>query len=79
MDNLIYAYGHDEYLYQMLVVLTLRMSSIFVKCVVLQRANGCPFPDAALAMARYHSLYPWHTGGAYRQFMNAKDQEMLNW
>ena len=34
-------------------------------------------PDEALAMIRYHSFYPWHTGGAYRQLMNKKDEDML--
>jgi inositol oxygenase len=27
---------------------------------------------------RYHSLYPWHTGGDYHEFMNGdEDQETL--
>lgn len=30
-------------------------------------------------MIRYHSCYPWHTGGAYRQFMTSKDEELLKW
>lgn len=34
-------------------------------------------PEEALAMIRYHSFYPWHTGGAYRHFMNDKDEKML--
>uniref|UniRef100_A0A060TFL1 Inositol oxygenase n=1 Tax=Blastobotrys adeninivorans TaxID=409370 RepID=A0A060TFL1_BLAAD len=34
-------------------------------------------PDEALAMIRYHSFYPWHREGAYRQFMNEKDHKML--
>lgn len=61
LDNVKFAYGHDEYMYQML------------------RANDCKIPEAGYAMVRYHSAYPWHTGGAYRQFMNAKDEEMLEW
>jgi len=52
LDNLDFAYGHDEYLYRMLI------------------ANGTQIPPEGLAMVRYHSAYPWHTGGAYRQFMN---------
>lgn len=28
-------------------------------------------------MIRYHSFYPWHREGAYRQFMNEHDEEML--
>ena len=26
---------------------------------------------------RYHSLYPWHTKGEYRQFMNKDDYTKL--
>lgn len=34
-------------------------------------------PDEALAMIRYHSFYPWHREGAYRDLMCAKDWAML--
>ncbi|OKL57348.1 Inositol oxygenase [Talaromyces atroroseus] len=34
-------------------------------------------PAEALAMIRYHSFYPWHNAGAYRELMNEKDEEML--
>lgn len=36
-------------------------------------------PDEALAMIRYHSFYPWHSGGAYMEFMDdsGHDQKML--
>jgi inositol oxygenase len=34
-------------------------------------------PPEALAIIRYHSFYPWHTGGAYKEFMNEKDKAML--
>jgi inositol oxygenase len=34
-------------------------------------------PDEALAMIRYHSFYPWHSAGAYREFMDEKDEAML--
>lgn len=34
-------------------------------------------PDEALAMIRYHSFYPWHREGAYREFMVEKDWEMM--
>ena len=34
-------------------------------------------PDEALAMIRYHSFYPWHREGAYREFMCKKDYDML--
>lgn len=56
-----FAYGHDEYLYQMLI------------------ANNCTIPKEGLAMVRYHSLYPWHTGGAYRHLMDEDDYEVLPW
>ena len=55
LDNVLFAYGHDEYLYQMLV------------------ANKTTIPAEGLAMARFHSAYPWHTGKAYRQFMTEQD------
>lgn len=34
-------------------------------------------PPEALAMIRYHSFYPWHTAGAYMEFMDEKDHDML--
>ncbi|ORY54975.1 putative inositol oxygenase [Pseudomassariella vexata] len=34
-------------------------------------------PDEALAMIRYHSFYPWHKEGAYREFMDSHDEQML--
>ena len=34
-------------------------------------------PAEALAMIRYHSFYPWHSEGAYNEFMNEHDVKML--
>ncbi|KAL1856948.1 hypothetical protein VTK73DRAFT_8164 [Phialemonium thermophilum] len=34
-------------------------------------------PPEALAMIRYHSFYPWHKEGAYRELMEPKDWDML--
>ncbi|OLN81315.1 Inositol oxygenase 1 [Colletotrichum chlorophyti] len=34
-------------------------------------------PREALAMIRYHSFYPWHREGAYREFMAEGDEELL--
>jgi inositol oxygenase len=34
-------------------------------------------PPEALAMIRYHSFYPWHSAGAYREFMDEHDHAML--
>lgn len=43
------------------------------------RKNGCTLPPAAMAMVRFHSFYPWHTGGAYMHFMGEGDDELLKW
>jgi len=61
LDSVKFTYGHDEYMYQMVV------------------ANKCNFPEEGLAMLRYHSAYPWHREGSYKQFMNEKDRRMLPW
>lgn len=34
-------------------------------------------PPEALAIIRYHSFYPWHSAGAYRELMNEHDEKML--
>ncbi|KAK0728791.1 inositol oxygenase [Lasiosphaeria miniovina] len=34
-------------------------------------------PREALAMIRYHSFYPWHREGAYREFMADGDEDLL--
>jgi inositol oxygenase len=34
-------------------------------------------PPEALAMIRYHSFYPWHSAGAYTEFMDEHDHAML--
>lgn len=34
-------------------------------------------PPEALAMIRYHSFYPWHREGAYRELMCERDWDML--
>jgi inositol oxygenase len=61
MHNLMYAYGHDEYMYQM--------------CI----ANNTTIPREGLACIRFHSCYPWHTGGAYEALMAGDDGELREW
>jgi inositol oxygenase len=61
MSTVNYAFGHDEYLYRMVM------------------ANKTTIPEEGLAMIRYHSCYPWHTGGAYRILMNERDHELIPW
>jgi inositol oxygenase len=30
-----------------------------------------------MVMIRYHSFYPWHTGGAYTELLNKQDEAYL--
>ncbi|TIB70581.1 DUF706-domain-containing protein [Wallemia mellicola] len=39
--------------------------------------NQSKLPQSALNMIRYHSFYPWHREGAYRQFMVEEDYAAL--
>ena len=41
--------------------------------------NHCTLPAEALAMIRYHSFYPWHKHGAYKQLTDRQDDDMLYW
>lgn len=36
-------------------------------------------PKEALYIIRFHSLYPYHTGGSYQELTNEEDAEMLKW
>lgn len=61
IQNLIITAGHDEYLYN-----------------VLQRNNDKhTFPKKYQDIIRFHSFYPWHTGGSYREFMKPEDHKLL--
>ena len=62
LDNLELAWGHDEYLYQ-----------------VLKNHPTNTIPEAGMAMIRFHSFYPWHTGGSYQALLNEKDAQYLAW
>lgn len=39
-------------------------------------ASSCP---QAFYMIRFHSFYPWHTGGDYRHLCSEQDLAMLPW
>lgn len=56
------AFGHDEFLYHVLrrMVLT----------------GTCTLPMHALDAIRFHSLYAWHTDGAYTEFEDANDRAL---
>lgn len=41
--------------------------------------NNCKLPEEAQYIIRFHSFYPWHTGGDYKHIVNNKDEEMLKW
>ena len=43
------------------------------------KANGSKLPDEAHYMIRFHSFYPWHTGGDYGHLINETDKCMLQW
>ena len=60
LERLLISFGHDEYLYQVLLQnKTHKISKKLMKVI------------------RFHSFYPWHTGGAYKQFMNVNDEQIL--
>uniref|UniRef100_A0A8C4R633 Inositol oxygenase n=1 Tax=Eptatretus burgeri TaxID=7764 RepID=A0A8C4R633_EPTBU len=41
--------------------------------------NGCTIPLEGMYMVRFHSFYPWHTGGDYDHLCNEQDRRMLPW
>jgi len=41
--------------------------------------HGSTLPEEGLYMIRYHSFYPWHTGGDYSHLCSNKDTSMLEW
>ncbi|KAK3590342.1 hypothetical protein CHS0354_025734 [Potamilus streckersoni] len=43
------------------------------------KGNTCHLPEEALYIIRFHSFYPWHTGGDYMYLCNNKDVEMMKW
>ena len=69
IDNLLFAYGHDEYLFQMLQA---NYDSTL-------KNHPTPLPKAALDMIRFHSAYPWHTARVYDHLMTTDDEETLKW
>lgn len=41
--------------------------------------NGAKIPKEGLYCIRFHSFYPWHTGGDYKDLTNEEDEKMLPW
>jgi len=46
---------------------------------VLKNHAGMTIPQEGLNCIRFHSFYPWHTGGDYKYLEEEKDKEMLPW
>src|ERR1700744_4232043 len=67
LENVKFAFGHDEYLYRMLAYNKLH--------------GRCFIPDEGLLVIRYHSCYVWHTHNEYDHLMVQKDykiKELVN-
>lgn len=45
---------------------------------VLKNNKNHKISDKYLNVIRFHSFYPWHTGGDYREFMKDSDNIILN-
>ena len=61
LKNTVVSFGHDEYLYWVLEGNTSR------------HKISKKYRD----VIRFHSLYPWHTGGAYKELMEQNDVTTL--
>ncbi|XP_044533192.1 inositol oxygenase isoform X1 [Gracilinanus agilis] len=45
----------------------------------MMKFNKFSLPPEAFYMIRFHSFYPWHTGGDYRHLCSTRDLDMLPW
>nr|XP_056701829.1 inositol oxygenase [Euleptes europaea] len=45
----------------------------------VMKRNNFALPQEAFYMIRFHSFYPWHTGGDYMHLCNEGDLRMLPW
>lgn len=63
-DNCHFSFGHDEYLYQVLIH--------------NKNNNNIPIrlPEEAYYIIRYHSFYPWHDKNSYQHLANENDESM---
>jgi len=46
---------------------------------VLSQHPENKIPEPGMIMIRYHSFYPWHTGGSYQEITNEKDEQYKDW
>ena len=70
LENCIFSFGHDEYLYQVL-----QYNNEFAK---KNNINITSLPLEAYYIVRYHSCYLWHDKNEYSQFENETDKKMKN-
>ncbi len=61
LDNLHCSWGHDEYLYQ----------------ILMNPKNSNTLPEEALYIARFHSLYSYHDKHEYFHFKSEKDNKLF--
>uniref|UniRef100_A0A674K5S1 Inositol oxygenase n=1 Tax=Terrapene triunguis TaxID=2587831 RepID=A0A674K5S1_9SAUR len=45
----------------------------------VMKFNNFALPEEAFYMIRFHSFYPWHTGGDYMHLCSNEDLRMLAW
>ena len=45
---------------------------------VLTHHSSNSIPAAGMVMIRYHSFYPWHTGGSYEELLSKEDEQYLD-
>jgi len=64
-----FAYGHDEYLYHMIQYNQTQFEKNGIQYT--------PLPPEALAMIRYHSCYPLHSGKAYEHLYASGDSNLI--
>ncbi|XP_027204562.2 myo-inositol oxygenase [Dermatophagoides pteronyssinus] len=46
---------------------------------ILKNHPDCSLPEQAFYIIRFHSFYPWHTGGDYYHLCSKHDLHMLPW
>lgn len=46
---------------------------------VLKHHPENKIPEEGMAMIRYHSFYPWHTGHSYAALLKEEDKKYLSW
>lgn len=43
------------------------------------KANNCTIPSEGFDMIRYHSAYPLHNKGAYKDLLKPEDEDRIKW